>query len=44
MGQYFKAVNLDKREVVCPWCLSGFAKLIEWAVHPWGAIFRVLLR
>jgi len=44
MGQYFKAVNLDKRELVCPWCLSGFAKLIEWAVNPWGAIFTMLLR
>ena len=27
MGQYFKAANLDKKEVVCPWCMSGGAKL-----------------
>ena len=44
MGQYFKAVNLDKREVVCPWCLGGGAKLWEWAVNPQGAIFTLLLR
>ena len=24
-GQYFKAVNEDKKEVVCPWCLGGGA-------------------
>jgi len=44
MGQYFKAINLDKREVVCPWCLGGVAKLWEWAANPWGAIFTLLLR
>lgn len=44
MGQYFKAVNLDKREVVCPWCLKGGAKLWEWAVNRQGAIFTLLLR
>jgi hypothetical protein len=44
MGQYFKAVNLDKREVVCPWCLSGGAKLWEWAANPQGSIFTLLLR
>jgi hypothetical protein len=44
MGQYFKAVNLDKREVVCPWCLSGGAKLWEWAANPQGAVFTLLLR
>lgn len=44
MGQYFKAVNLDKREVVCPWCLGGGAKLWEWAANPQGAIFTLLLR
>ena len=27
MGQYFKAINLDKKEYVCPWCLGGGAKL-----------------
>jgi len=44
MGQYFKAVNLDKREVVCPWCLDGGAKLWEWAVNRQGAVFTLLLR
>jgi hypothetical protein len=44
MGQYFKAMNLDKKEVVCPWCLHGGAKLWEWAASPQGAIFTLLLR
>jgi uncharacterized protein CbrC (UPF0167 family) len=44
MGQYFKAVNEDKREVVCPWCLGGGAKLWEWAANPYGSVFTLLLR
>ncbi len=44
MGQYFKAANLDKKQVVCPWCLGGGAKLWEWAANPQRAIFTVLLR
>ncbi|QDT38402.1 hypothetical protein [Stratiformator vulcanicus] len=44
MGQYFKAVNLDKKEVVCPWCLGGGAKLWEWAANPQGAVLTLLLR
>ena len=44
MGQNFKAVNLTKREVVCPWCLSGGPRLWEWAVNPHGAVFTLLLR
>ena len=44
MGQYFKAVNLKKREYICPWCLFGVAKLWEWSANPWGAIFPLLLR
>ena len=44
MGQYFKAVNLDKHEVVCPWCMNGGAKLWEWAANPQGSIFTLLLR
>lgn len=44
MGQYFTAVNLDKKEYVCPWCVSGVAKLWEWAANTWGAIFVLLLR
>jgi hypothetical protein len=44
MGQYFKAVNLDRKEVVCPWCMGGGAKLWEWAANPQGAVFTLLLR
>ncbi len=44
MGQYFKAVNLDRKEYVCPWCIEGGAKLWEWAANPQGAIFTLLLR
>jgi hypothetical protein len=44
MGQYFKAVNEDKKEVVCPWCLGGGAKLWEWAANPQGSVFTLLLR
>ena len=44
MGQYFKAVNTDKREYVCPWCIGGGAKLWEWAANTQGSIFTLLLR
>lgn len=44
MGQYFKAVNLDRKEVVCPWCLGGGAKLWEWAANAYGSVFTLLLR
>lgn len=44
MGQYFKLVNLDKREVVCPWCLGGGAKLWEWAANTQGSVLTLLLR
>lgn len=44
MGQYFKAVNLDKREFVCPWCCGEVAKLWEWAANPHGSLFTLLLR
>ena len=44
MGQYFKAVNTDKKEYVCPWCIGGGAKLWEWAANPEGAILTLLLR
>ena len=44
MGQYFKAVNTDKKEFVCPWCLGGGAKLWEWSANSQGAIFTLLLR
>ncbi|MEZ5942910.1 MAG: hypothetical protein R3C18_16075 [Planctomycetaceae bacterium] len=44
MGQYFKAVNTQKQEYVCPWCIGGGAKLWEWAANPQGSIFTLLLR
>jgi hypothetical protein len=44
MGQYFKLVNLDKREFVCPWCVGQGAKLWEWAANPAGAVCTLLLR
>jgi hypothetical protein len=44
MGQYFAAVNKDKHEFVCPWCINGGAKLWEWAANSQGAIFTLLLR
>jgi hypothetical protein len=44
MGQYFRAVNKTKKEVVCPWCIGGGAKLWEWAACPIGALFVLLLR
>ena len=44
MGQYFVAINKDKKEYVCPWCLGGGAKLFEWAANPQGAIWTLLLR
>ena len=44
MGQYFAAVNTDKKEYVCPWCIGGGAKLWEWAANTTGAIFTLLLR
>lgn len=44
MGQYFKAVNLDRREYVCPWCLGAGAKFHEWVANPQGAILAFLLR
>ena len=44
MGQYFAAVNKDKKEFVCPWCIGGGAKLWEWAANPMGGVFVLLLR
>lgn len=44
MGQYFKAINTDKQEYVCPWCIEGGAKLWEWAANTQGSIFTLLLR
>lgn len=44
MGQYFKPVNVTKKEYICPWCIGTGAKLWEWAANPSGAIFVLLLR
>lgn len=44
MGQYFKAVNLDKKEYVCPWAIGGMAKLWEWCANRQAGIFPFLLR
>jgi len=44
MGQYFAAVNTDRKEFVCPWCVGEVAKLWEWAANPHGSIFTLLLR
>lgn len=44
MGQYFRAVNLDKKEFVDPWAIGGVAKLIEWCANNQAGIFPFLLR
>jgi hypothetical protein len=44
MGQYFKAVNLDKCEFVCPWCINGGAEFLEWCGNDYGRIWNLLLR
>lgn len=44
MGQYFKLVNLDKKEYVDPWDIGGLAKLWEWCVNPQAGVLPFLLR
>lgn len=44
MGQYFRAVNLDKAEYVDPWRIGGLAKLFEWCANPQAGVFPFLLR
>jgi len=44
MGQYFRAVNLDKKQFVCPWAIGGTAKLWEWCINRQAGIFPFLLR
>ncbi len=44
MGQYFKAVNVTKREIVDPWEIGGGAKLWEWCANHKAGIFPYLLR
>ena len=44
MGQYFRAVNLDKKEYINPWEMGNGAKLWEWAANNITRIFPFLLR
>ena len=44
MGQYFKIVNEDKREVITAWGLDGTAKFWEWLSNPHARVFVWLLR
>ena len=44
MGQYFRAVNLDKKEYVESWSIGCGAKLWEWCVNRQAGIFPFLLR
>ena len=44
MGQYFRAVNLDKKEYVDAWKIGNGAKLWEWCVNNIAGIFPFLLR
>ena len=44
MGQYFKIVNEDKKEVVNAWGLGGVAKFWEWVGNRQVKVFVWLLR
>ena len=44
MGQYFKIVNEDKKEVINAWDLGGTAKFWEWLWNPQARVFVWLLR
>jgi len=44
MGQYFKIVNEDKREVITSWGLGGPAKFWEWLYNTEARVFVWLLR
>jgi hypothetical protein len=44
MGQYYRAVNVTKREYVDVWDLGGFSKLWEWCANRWAGLFPYLLR
>ncbi len=44
MGQYFKIVNQDKKEVINAWDLGGGAKFWEWLHNPQARVFVWLLR
>ena len=44
MGQYFRAVNVSKKEYVGPYELGALAKLWEWCANKAAGIFPYLLR
>ena len=44
MGQYFRLINLDKREYVDPWDVGGRAKLWEWSANNQCRAIPFLLR
>jgi hypothetical protein len=44
MGQYFKIVNEEKKEVVNAWDIGGGAKFWEWLANPQARVFVWLLR
>jgi hypothetical protein len=44
VGQYFRAVNVSKKEFVNPYDLGGLAKLWEWCANRASGIFPYLLR
>lgn len=44
MGQYFKMVNLDKREYLVPWCCGDGAKLVEITTGNMPSLITYLLK
>ena len=44
MGQYFKLVNMDRKEVVNPWKIGSGVKFWEWMANPHGRVLLWLLR
>lgn len=44
MGQYFKLINLDKKEQVIPWSIKCVAKFYEWVYGEHLKLLAYLLR
>ena len=42
MAQYFKVLNLDRREYVCLRCMLGSGRLSEWFINGHDDIFTLL--
>lgn len=42
MAQYFKVLNLDRREYVCLRCMLGGSRLSEWFINGHNDIFTLL--